>query len=155
MSPLRRLLINGFILGFLVLYAFTILDRREGWPICNYPMFAAIENWADLERPEFFVVRGNREVRLLAGHHSMAAMCLEYSVPHFVGGNDWRSGNAKTALTLILGGLVDEWNAGGKPSGEPTALRVYQVTYHFPRLGDPTPKVISKTLLLEVGRTSP
>lgn len=155
MSPLRRLSVNGFILGFLGLYALANLIHREAWPICNYPMFANVEKWGDLTRPEYFVVRGNRETRLLSGHHTIADMGLEYSLPHFLGGYDLRSESARNALRVILDGLVGQWKADGNHGDEPAALKVYQISYHFPRSGDPTPQVTRKALLMEVERAAP
>jgi hypothetical protein len=155
MSPLRRLSVNGFILGYLGLCAFSNLVRHEGWPICNYPMFETIEHWKDVRRSEFFVVQGNREVRLNPSHHSIDDTCLEYAISHSPGETDWQSEKIKNGFSVLLDRLVDGWKADGASSDEPTALKVYKVGYHFPRSGDTTPQVISKTLLLEVDRTAP
>jgi hypothetical protein len=155
MSSLRRIAINAFILSYLGVYALAILIRREAWPICSYPMFASAEKWRDLVQTEYFVVQGNREVRLNGGRHSIAEMGLEYSLPHFAEGNDLRSENAKKALGVILEGLVGQWKSDGRHAGEPTALKVYQVSYHFPRSGDPAPHVTRKILLLEADRAAP
>jgi len=155
MSPFRRRIVSAFILGLLGLIALSNLIRREAWPICNYPMYAALNSRGDGNRLEFYVVRGNREVRLIQTYRVMANLSLDYTLPYILQKEGWQSDNAKAALALVLDDLVEGWKSGGDPADEPTAVKVYQVDFHLPETGDPAFQVTDKRLVLEVDRPAP
>jgi hypothetical protein len=161
MRGLRKWLVNGFILGTLGLTAVSIGTKKEGWPICNYPMFESLNRRADTQNVGISIVSGAEETPLRleygAWHGTYGLLrnvTLDDAIGVMLDQKGWHSQDSKAFLALILRELKREWNAERKSPEPPRALRVYMVKYHYPKLGDYRPQVLNKTLMLEVNETT-
>ncbi len=82
-------------------------------------------------------------------------MPLNYILPDALEEQGWNSPTAKVFMNVVLEEIDREWGVEGRPLPLPTAVRLYQVEYHYPASGDLHPQLIKRTLLLEAGNTKP
>lgn len=163
MWPMRKRIVNGLILGILGLTALSMIVKKEGWPICTYPMFDWIHHRHDQRITEFFTVTDAGETRLKPGTAPwrgtfglMRNVGLEEALWALLDQKGWYSESTNAFLKLILRELDREWKAGNQASGRPRALRVYLVDYRYPETGpDLRPQVLNRALKLEVHNVMP
>ena len=154
MSRVRFFLLNGFILGYLLLLPLLFATKYEVWPVCTYGMYQATFTHHDREHVvEYYTVAGGQEkwIDLMSG----PILQWDYTFGTVIRKFGLTSPTTKKFLAASLEQIRVEAQTNDPQAPLPTALRVYANDYRYPVSGDYQPTLTHSVLLLEVDRGQP
>jgi hypothetical protein len=153
MSPVRSVVVNGFILGYLLLTALLFVTGYELWPFCTYWMYEGTLARGDGKAIEFYTVADGREKWI--DIQSGPVLQWVFSFEAVAKKDGWSDPRTKRFLATSLEEMRRESRTDHPSEPLPTAIRVYSSDYHFPDSGDYQAIRTGRTLILEVDRERP
>lgn len=159
-TPTRRAMVKLLCLALVAGTALAFVRGRDGstWPVTRHPMFSHAQKRGASEGIEVALVANGAE-RVLPAEDGVffrdfdaaSVRALLRAIAAEEGG-DYASARGRRALALVL----DDRRRAAVARGEavPSALRVYRVRREIGAV-DPRPRVVDRTLLVEVEGESP
>jgi len=139
----------------LALIGGSILSGHEFWPICNYPMFDALNPHPPGDSLEFYTQAPGEPEQWLHEDAALGRLHHEFALAAILDQDGWPSVKATESFRRVLEYMRLERETIDPAWAGPITLRAYRVHYTWPATGPLRRQVTGKDLLLEVTDPKP